>query len=225
MHEKYCLPIVKHSCQEVFKEIEQNLKHYQFFEIWLDYIDDVDEEFIKKLSEKYQQKIILLFRRESLDPIEMPTDNRFHLMQSLDNSSTLLDLDIKTQRAEFEFMKLNSLQIRIIGSYHNYKKTPDMMELGLIAEEISSHNPEIVKISTFCNDESDAVRLLQLQLMLKDQNLNHIVLGMGEHGVITRVYGSLWGNALIFAPITEHHHTAPGQFTRSQYETIFKLLQ
>ncbi|HSW80364.1 MAG TPA: type I 3-dehydroquinate dehydratase [Candidatus Saccharimonadales bacterium] len=224
MREKYCLPVIKHSTQAVFDEIDHNIDQYHFFEVWLDYIEGVDDEFVTKLTHKYSHKIIFLFRRERLEPIEMPSDSRFQLIRSLDQSHALLDLDIRSQLAELEFIKLNDLQIRVIGSYHNYKKTPDLNELQLIVDQIESHKPEIVKISTFCNDEEDAVRLLELQLLLKEKHQKHIVLGMGRHGIVTRIFGSLWGNELIFAPLVAQHHTAPGQLSRAQLDTIFKNL-
>lgn len=225
MHDKYCLPIIKHHSKEVFEDIEHNAKHYHFFEVWLDYIENVDEEFITKLAEKYPHRIIFLFRRENSEQIEMSSDNRFQIIRALHNARAFADLDIKSQLAEFEYIKLNDLHVHVIGSYHNYKKTPDLTELHLISEEIATHHPEIIKIATYCNDEMDAVRLLQLQLELKGRHQKHIVLGLGEHGEINRVFGSLWGNELIFAPESERHHTSAGQLTRSQLDDIFKILQ
>lgn len=223
MHEKYCLPVIKHHAQAVFEEIERNLDHYRFFEIWLDYIEAVDDDLVDDLADKYSHRIIFLFRRERLEPVEMPSDSRFQIIKALDKSHALLDLDVRSQLPEYEFIKLNNLQVRVIGSYHNFKKTPDLNELRMVAEEIRSHSPEIIKIATFCNDESDAVRLLQLQLHLKNMRQKHIVLGMGPHGAVTRIFGSLWGNELIFAPLAEHH-AAQGQLTRSQLDSIFRIL-
>ncbi len=225
MQNKFCLPVIKHSCKEVIEEIEQNSKQYHYLEVWLDYVSDADEKFIKDLAERYPHRIIFLFRRDRLEPAEMTSDSRFQLMLALDKSQTLLDLDVRAQLAEFEFMQLNKLRIKVIGSYHNYKKTPDLTELQLIAEEIVSHHPEIVKIATFCSDEEDALRLLKLQLHLKSQELKHIILGMGQHGSVTRVFGSIWGNEMIYAPITGRHRSAEGQLTREQFDTIFKALE
>jgi 3-dehydroquinate dehydratase len=68
------------------------------------------------------------------------------------------------------------------------------------------------------------LKLLLLQQNLKAQNKKHIVLGMGEFGTITRVFGTLWGNELIYAPISKGEASAPGQLTKQELENIFKDL-
>jgi 3-dehydroquinate dehydratase len=63
-----------------------------------------------------------------------------------------------------------------------------------------------------------------LLLSLKSEQKKYIILGMGEHGTITRVYGALWGNEMTFAPEKEGEETAPGQLTRHEMETILTIL-
>ena len=84
--------------------------------------------------------------------------------------------------------------------------------------------PDVYKIATKCTNETDALKLLLLQQNLKIQNKKHIVLGMGEFGTITRVYGTLWGNELIYAPQTKEEASAQGQLTKKELENIFKEL-
>jgi 3-dehydroquinate dehydratase len=60
---------------------------------------------------------------------------------------------------------------------------------------------------------------------LKKENKRCIILGMGEHGMITRIFGTLWGNEMVFAPQTKSEASAPGQLTKQQLATIFATLQ
>ena len=85
-------------------------------------------------------------------------------------------------------------------------------------------SPTVYKIATMCNNETDALKLLLLQQNLKAQNKKHIVLGMGEFGTITRVFGTLWGNKIIYAPVTKKEASAPGQLTKQELEKIFTEL-
>ncbi|RMG43483.1 MAG: type I 3-dehydroquinate dehydratase [Candidatus Dadabacteria bacterium] len=48
---------------------------------------------------------------------------------------------------------------------------------------------------------------------------------MGEHGKITRVFGTLWGNFLIYAPVNQAFATAKGQLNMDQLKTIFSILK
>ena len=45
---KYCLPIIKKTKDEV-ENIINNNPDYDFYEIWLDYIEDLDNPFIESL--------------------------------------------------------------------------------------------------------------------------------------------------------------------------------
>jgi 3-dehydroquinate dehydratase type I len=79
-----------------------------------------------------------------------------------------------------------------------------------------------VKISTFCRSEEDAIRLLCILLEQKKKNKKVIILGMGKFGIITRVFGTMWGNEMIFAPIEKNEESAPEQLTKSQLENIIE---
>src|SRR5205823_6146188 len=120
------------------------------------------------------------------------------------------------------YLKRKRLKIKTIISYHNYKKTP--VDLVTIIKQMDEHHPSIYKIATICNNEIDALKLLLLQQNLRAQNKRHIILGMGEFGTITRVFGTLWGNEMIYAPQTEQEASAPGQLTKNQLEEIFRIL-
>lgn len=48
---------------------------------------------------------------------------------------------------------------------------------------------------------------------------------MGEFGIITRIFGTIWGNEMIFAPKSIEGASAPGQLTKKQLEDIFKALE
>lgn len=221
----YCLPIIKDSKEKVLLEISQNVANYDFFEVWLDYIVDLDEDFLKALVEKYQDKLIVLFRRQNLEDIKLPIEKRIALAKLLENSNCFLDLDINIQQEELDYIQKNNLNIPLILSFHDYEKTPDDGKLQEIVDKISIYSPKVLKIATMCNSQKDALRLLQLLLNLKEKNLEYIVLGMGEHGNITRIFGTIWGNKMIFAPNKESESSAPGQLTREELESIFNILK
>jgi 3-dehydroquinate dehydratase I len=223
MHINYCLPIIKNNKEEIFEIIEKNISEYQYFEVWLDYIEELDETFLAKLTSLLQNKHIMLLRRNNLEPIRMDLQKRFDIISLISISETLLDLDI-SQKEELEHITKNELNINLILSYHNYEKTPSDDELTNIILDMEKYKPAIYKIATVCQNENDALRLLQLQSLLKEQNKKHIILGMGKFGTITRVYGTLWGNEMIFAPKTLDEQSAEGQLTKQELEKIFEVL-
>lgn len=223
MKVKYCLPIIKSSISEVKKEIEENKKEYQYFEIWLDYIEDVNLKFIDEIKNSLGEKAVFLFRRQNLESIKMNFKKRKEIVDLLKNSKSFLDLDMETQPEDLQYIK--GKKIKLILSYHNYKKTPEYKMLDEIIEKMEGYAPSMYKISTFCSKKDDGIRLLSLLMQLKNRGLRAIILGMGEKGVNTRIFGSLWGNEMIFAPKTTNEASAPGQLTKSELEKILLKLQ
>lgn len=205
--------------------IAENKHEYAYFEIWLDYITDVDENFVQQLVTTGQERLIFLFRRQNLEPIHVNIQKRKQILCVLENTNALVDLDITTQTEELAYIQKKHLNLQTIISYHNYEETPHDALLKKIILDMECYHPTVYKFATMCQEASDAVRLLQLLLAMKKQGKKYIVLGMGEKGSITRIFGTLWGNEIIFAPKEKTESSAPGQLTHMQLKTIFTMLQ
>jgi len=224
MNINYCLPIIKNNKKDILQEISENKKNYQYFEIWIDYIEDLDKEFIEDLIELVGNKLIFLFRRKNSEKSKLNFRDKLVILSILKEFKVFVDLDININKKEIGYLELGKGKILTIISYHNYKKTPTDRTLKSVVEKAKKKNPAIIKISTFCKGEFDALRLLMLQQELKKQKKKHIVLGMGKFGTITRVFGTLFGNEMIFAPVNIEEKSAEGQLTKKYLEKIFKAL-
>lgn len=221
----YCLPILASTQDEVLLKIEQNLDNYQYFEVWIDYVDKPGVNFIKQLVELLGDRLVMVFRRQNLDSMHMNSEQRLAIIRQLESSAVLVDLDIDNQKLELEYIRVNHLDIKILASYHNYQMTPDTVQLRSIIATMAMYQPSIYKLATFCKQETEAVRLLDFLLKLKDEGLICIILGSGQAGKITRIFGTLWGNEMIFAPTNISEQTDQGQLTRAELETIFNNLK
>jgi 3-dehydroquinate dehydratase type I len=217
----YCLPIIKNTKDEVLNTIKKYKDDFQYFEVWLDPIKDLDDKFIKQLEETLGDTLIYLFKRGDSINTLLDENRKKHILDLLDNTKCFLDLDISETRA-IDHLKKNNLTIKTIISFHDYKETP--ANLAEIVKKMDSLNPTVYKIATLCNFETDALKLLLLQQNLRIQNKKHVVLGMGNFGKITRVFGSLWGNEFIYAPAIKQEASAPGQLTKQELEKIFQEL-
>lgn len=218
----YCLPIIKSSKKEVLKAL--NIKGFNFYEVWLDYIKDLDEKFILNLAKKFKEKIIFVFRRQNLEEVKLTIDKRQSLIFLLSKFNVFLDLDFLTQQEELDFLRQKTSKIKLILSYHNYKETPNLNYLEDLIDKMKRYKPDIFKVSNFCLREKDSLNLLSMLLKLKKQNLKYIVLGMGQKGLITRIFGALWGNEMNFTPQDIKEKSAKGQLTKKQLVNILKEL-
>lgn len=223
MEIKYCLPIIKSDKEDVIKLIQENINDYEFFEVWLDYIENIDQGFLARLINLLQERLIILLRRKNLESGIMPLQKRHDIILSLTNSKTFLDLDI-SQKDELQYVERAGKNINLITSYHNYDETPNFKVLTNIIKLMEKYSPKVYKISTLCQNEDDAFRLMQLLLAIRGEKKKYIILGMGKFGTITRVYGTLWGNEMIFAPKNLEEQSAEGQLTKQDLEAIFKKL-
>lgn len=222
---RYCLPVIKSTSGEVQALIEQQVSHFQYFEIWLDYIEDVTPHFMDFLVRSYPGRLIIILRRGQFEPERLSVTARMEILRALSGKDVLVDFDIFHQAVELERVTRNGIALKTILSYHNYILTPDHNELRLIAEKIQGAGAHITKVSTFCSNEHDALRLMSLLLYLREAKRRCVVLGMGSHGVMTRIFGLSWGNVLVFAPVTAQDSSAPGQIPLDKLELILQTLE
>ncbi len=221
---KYCLPIINESKEEILNLIKEN-PDYDFYEIWLSYVKDLDTDFLRKLSEQFNGKLIFLFRKQNLEKSDLGNELKERIIKILENSDNYMDFDVNDGSWGLDFIKTNNLNNKKIASFHDYQKTPDPDSLTKIIKAMENYNPEIFKVSTFCKTSKDGLKLLELLLDLKEENKKFIVLGMGDEGKIVRLYGALWGNELNFAPINEEDSSAPGQFSKEKLEKILEEIK
>ena len=219
---KYCLPIIKSLKKDVLTTIQDNLANFNYFEIWLDYIKDIELDFINLLKKRYGEKIVFLLRRQRLAKPKISLLQRIKILNCIAGSNCFLDLDLFSQKEEIDYLNKNRKKIKLIISYHNYKETPEDQRMKQIVEKLLKMSPEIIKISTLCKQDDDALRLIDLMSNLKDKNIRNIVIGMGKKGRITRIAGGIIGTEMCFTPVTINQKSAPGQFTKKQFEDAIR---
>jgi 3-dehydroquinate dehydratase type I len=224
MRDKYCLPIIVPAMNEAIEKIAQYENDYQYFELWLDYIEDVSDDFTINVIKRWPGRIVLVFRRQQLEQIKMPLEQRLEIIRLCHKQPVLIDLDWGSQQLERRTITKEGLDVEIILSHHNYQETPNDSELSHLTSDMLEAKPYILKIATFCNSPDDCVRLLNLLLRLRTQGQRAIILGMGQHGLATRIFGTLWGNEFTFAPPSLAAQSAPGQLTRQQLDAIINII-
>ncbi len=103
---------------------------------------------------------------------------------------------------------------KLIVSSHDFKKTASKEALTTRAEDMLKTGADIIKIATMVTKLADNEVLLELGAELQEQNIPHVLIGMGEMGLITRTLGYKLGNAFDFVSLGSS--TAPGQLTIEQ---------
>jgi len=129
-----------------------------------------------------------------------------------------VDVDIKTPKLTIEKIKKTNPKIKIIISYHNFKKTPEIKELKNIYKKMKRQNADIVKFAAHANSITDSFKMLEFLSSLTQKGQKAICLCMGEKGLLTRISGHLFGNYLMYFSKDGKNKTAPGQITISEFK-------
>ncbi len=103
---------------------------------------------------------------------------------------------------------------KLIVSSHDFKKTASGDDLRALVQDMINTGADVIKIATMVTKLADNESLLELSTELQDQHVPHVVIGMGEMGMITRTLGYKLGNAFDF--VSFGSSTAPGQLTIEQ---------
>lgn len=222
---KLCLPLRCTSRSALLSTIERVEGEYDLFEVWLDSLDDLTPAFARELAEGMPGRSVFMLRGLPYSETRMSEALQREILSSLSGKDALVDLDIVHQLHDLEWIQREKLSLRLVTSFHDFSATPRKEHLVGIVNEMSRFAPEIVKLATLCHRPDDAVLLLQTGLDLRRHGYAPIVLGMGEYGMATRVFGGLWYNAFVYAPLTREEATAPGQLTGGELRTILDSLR
>lgn len=94
-----------------------------------------------------------------------------------------------------------------IGSFHDFKATPAMEVLETVHARGRTLGADTVKVAARCNSREDLQRLAAFTLDHRDDQI--ITIGMGGHGLVSRVFFPALGSLLTYTFLGEP--TAPGQ--------------
>jgi len=94
-----------------------------------------------------------------------------------------------------------------IVSFHDFERTPSPADLDHIASRAKGLGADIVKVAAMCRTPEDVRTLVAYTLRHREKGL--VTIGMGEVGLLTRVFFPALGSLFTFAAFG--HGTAAGQ--------------
>ena len=204
---KICTPVIGKTLKEFLKNLEKVQEVSDMVELRVDKIKDLREQDLKLIRKKTIKEAILTSRRKDI------------LLKGLDLKFDFIDIDLSM----INDLRLSQLkQSKIILSFHDFQKTPNIKKLVVILDQMRKCRSDIIKIATKVKNNEDLGNLFRL-ILAKKKEEKIIVVGMGKKGQLTRILGPLLGSFLAFAS-TEFGMTAPGQIDINKMRNIYKLL-
>ncbi len=200
-----CASIKANKMAEVTDKLEKVPNLYDLAEIWINEIQNLN---IEKLKQKAKNLLII--------KITDASDNKL-MEQISDLNFNYVDLDIENLK---NFSK-NHKSCKIIGSYHDYEKTPDLKKAKEIAEKIYSEGADIAKVVFYANKCEDNFVPLKLTEEIDKPIISFC---MGEKGRISRFLGVQCGCLINYVAPDASWKTAEGQFTLDEWKKVQTLL-
>lgn len=208
-----CLPIKQKKLNSLLAGLKRAQKQADIIEIWFDEIYDLNEKGLKQISKVNSRP--LLYKATK------PDFKKIGQILKICKKIAYLDLDITTKGYVIEKIKSIFPKLQIIISYHNFKNTPKNRELRKIIRQMLAQKADILKIATQAKNKTDSFRILALLSQISKEHKS-VFLCMGRQGRLTRIAGHLFGNYLMYAPMSTTHKTASGQITVSELRKILK---
>lgn len=115
-------------------------------------------------------------------------------------------------------------RVRVIGSYHDFDKTPSDLEMYNRLLAMKEMGVAIPKMAVMPQNREDVMRLMQVTMRVKKtlKQSPVITMAMGSLGAVSRVAGVLYGSDVTFGCLGKA--SAPGQIELEQLQKILKIL-
>lgn len=189
------------------------------FEVWIDQFESLNEQIIERFCRKFKKissKKLLIACKERSEQGSFKgvrKEKKRILLSAARGGADMLD--ISNLRLD---LKAKSV---LIASYHNFKKTPSKETLRKKILQLKKTGAAIVKIACKVNVLKDNETLMNLALECQRKKQRHIVIGMGEKGMITRILSDQIGNEITF--VSGEKKSAEGQMTGEEFSKIRKI--
>lgn len=221
---KICVPIVGRSREEILKKAEEIAGLPVDLAEWrVDFYEEADKKgdvirVLQEIKERILGKALLFtFRTKGEGGNRAIEREEYYALNEAAacGGADLLDVEVlfsEEERTRKEIERMHRTGVRVIGSSHDFEKTPgtgEMIEKLLKMEEVGA---DVAKLAVMPVTRMDVVRLLEATVKADERlPIPVVTMSMGEMGVVSRVSGRLTGSAMTFAAAGEG--SAPGQIS------------
>lgn len=114
--------------------------------------------------------------------------------------------------------------VRVILSYHNFKKTPALKTLVRRFVDADRLSADVAKVAVMPRDLFDVLTLLSATAQAEAKaRIPLISMSMGPLGAVTRMVGGLFGSSLSFA--VGEGSSAPGQLPIAELRKVYAVIE
>jgi 3-dehydroquinate dehydratase type I len=145
------------------------------------------------------------------------------LLNAAKSGFAYVDTELSSPKLQNFVNQAKAAGAKCIVSFHDFGKTPSLLELNRILEREVSSGADVCKIVTTANKIEDNLTLLQF-IQAAPVRKKPVCFAMGELGKISRLLSPTFGSFFTFASLERGAETAPGQMTVQEMRTAYELL-
>ena len=151
-------------------------------------------------------------------------EERIEILLSALEMADAIDIELRTgsEYRDLVVHRAKKAGKRVIVSYHDFSKTPDITVMQNILSDCFDAGADIAKLAATPHSYEDALSLLKLTLDCARAPAQVCIIGMGGYGVHTRVIAPIYGSALAYTSVGAA--TAPGQIGIRELRGMLEML-
>ncbi|MBB5264510.1 3-dehydroquinate dehydratase type I [Catenibacillus scindens] len=218
---KICVPVTEASGGDIVKQAGAAAPKADLIEWRADAFEDVFSKasvnhVLKELRTAVGQRPLLFtFRTEAEGGAKIDVDDYIALGEAAVESGCVDLIDVEMDRGEKAVLRLidkaHERGVFVVGSYHDFSKTPSEEEMFSRLETAAKGGADILKLAVMPEDMNDVLRLLSVTYKASGVFEKPLItMSMGAMGSISRVCGEYFGSAVTFGQ--SGAASAPGQF-------------
>ena len=229
---KVCVPVVETTTDKIIQQI-QELQNCDLIELRIDFYENIHD--LKQVHElllqvRQQTNLPLLLTYRSLKEgghIQLSDQEYLSLVQTACQSGCIDIVDIELESGNMLVYQLVEIahqnHVKVLMSYHDFEKTPTVMEMKERLEKMEIMGADICKIAVMPFSYKDVIQLLNTTMEMSQRLTRPLVtMSMGKIGKITRIVGELVGSSITFASVGQS--SAPGQLTLEDMQTLLEVI-
>lgn len=218
---RICIPVMGKNKEEVLAQATEVKKLKPDIVEWrMDYLDT--DEYVQVLEGVHQIlediPLIVTFRTsDEGGEKEISFEKYFEINVNIakvgkENNVEFVDVEAYRigEKAKELINEIQNCGLKVIGSNHNFEKTPRTSKMIEILCEISNLGADVSKMAVMPHRSYDITRLIRASRKAREiTGIPVVTMAMGEMGSITRVCTNLTGSIITFAAGV--NASAPGQ--------------
>jgi 3-dehydroquinate dehydratase-1 len=233
---KICAPIVSEHRESIMRDALQIKESKADIVEWrADYFDQIldmerVQETLKELRAVLGDMPLLFTIRTSNEGGNLSIDKETYLQINQEAIQTgfidMVDVEVfmSDDVTERIVEKAHNKQVYVVGSNHDFHKTPKKEEIVDRLKTMQERKVDIPKIAVMPNSSQDVVALLSATNEMAEYYADRpiITMAMGKSGLISRLSGETFGSTVTFGAVG--NISAPGQIRVEELKNILEQL-